>query len=85
MADTETREPLGDPHAPALEIEAERCTRSGRGTLSQEASKFTARGIPCYALHDPHFQSWVGKAVAYWEKLQATMARPAVKPASSRA
>lgn len=66
----------------ALEVEVERCASSGRDTLTQEASKFAARGIPYYALHDPHFQSWVGKAVAYWEKLQAG---PALKPARSRA
>lgn len=61
----------------ALEIEVER--RAGRGTLTQEASKFTERGIPYYALHDPHFQSWVGKAVAYWEKLRAGPARSAAR------
>ncbi|CAG1017373.1 hypothetical protein BURC_02019 [Burkholderiaceae bacterium] len=69
----------------ALEIEVERCACSGRATLSQEASKFAARGIPYYALHDPHFQSWVGKAVAYWEHLRAAMARPMVKQVRSRA
>lgn len=52
----------------AIEIEAERCARRG---LTQEASKFVARGIPYYALHDPHFNDWVGKAVSYWERLHA--------------
>jgi hypothetical protein len=52
----------------ALEVEAER--RGQRG-LTQEAAKFASRGIPYYALHDPHFNDWVGKAVSYWERLQA--------------
>ena len=52
----------------ALEVEAERCGQRG---LTQEAAKFAARGIPYYALHDPHFNDWVGKAVSYWERLHA--------------
>jgi len=52
----------------ALKVEAERCAQRG---LTQEASKFAARGIPYYALHDPHFNDWVGKAVSYWERLHA--------------
>jgi hypothetical protein len=59
----------------ALEIEVERCTCTGRGGLTQEVARFAARGIPYYSLQDPHFKEWVGKAVAYWEKLQAM--RPA--------
>lgn len=54
----------------ALEVEAGRCTCPHR-ELKQEASKFASRGIPYYALHDPHFNDWVGKAVSYWERLQA--------------
>jgi len=50
----------------ALEIEVERSP----GSLSSEAGRFAARGIPYYALHDPHFQDWVGKAVSYWERLR---------------
>ena len=67
----------------ALEIEVERCASSSRASLGHEAARFAARGIPYYALHDPHFQDWVGKAVSYWERLQATSAiAPAlVKPA----
>jgi hypothetical protein len=51
----------------AIEIEA----ASSRTALSHEATRFTSRGIPYYALHDPHFQDWVGKAVSYWERLHA--------------
>lgn len=50
----------------ALEIEVERCA----GALRSEAARFAERGIPYYALHDPHFQDWVGKAVSYWERLR---------------
>jgi len=50
----------------ALEIEVERSP----GSLSNEAARFAARGIPYYALHDPHFQDWVVKAVSYWERLR---------------
>jgi hypothetical protein len=50
----------------ALEVEAERCA----GSLRSEATRFAERGIPYYALHDPHFQDWVGKAVSYWERLR---------------
>jgi len=55
----------------ALEVEVERCACTRR-SLTQEASKFASRGIPYYALHDPHFNDWVGKAVSYWERLQAS-------------
>jgi hypothetical protein len=54
----------------ALEVEAERRAYTHRG-LTQEASKFASRGIPYHALHDPHFNDWVGKAVSYWERLHA--------------
>jgi hypothetical protein len=55
----------------ALELEVARCTGGRCGPLTQEASKFAERGIPYYSLQDRHFQDWVGKAVSYWEKLQA--------------
>ena len=73
-------DPMQRAHAlHALEIEIERRASEARGTLTQEVTKFTARGIPYYALHDKHFQEWVGKAVSYWEKLHAVprMARGA--------
>ena len=53
----------------ALEIEVERSP----GAISSEAARFASRGIPYYALHDPHFQNWVGKAVSYWERLRTPM------------
>jgi len=55
----------------ALAVEAERSPVASRGSLAHEVEKFTARGIPFYALHDPHFCSWVGKAVAYWQRLHS--------------
>ena len=70
----------------ALEVEVERSAAAARGSLAQEVEKFTARGIPFYALHDPHFRNWVGKAVAYWQRLQSldTMT-PALAKAGGRA
>ena len=59
-----------------LEVEVERHACQSRGGLTHEVTKFAARGIPYYALHDPHFQDWVGKAVAYWEKLHSAAAAP---------
>ena len=56
----------------ALEVEAER--RGPRPSLANEVMRFTERGIPFYALHDPHFCDWVSKAVAYWERLRSTSA-----------
>ena len=55
----------------ALETAAERSASNARSALGQEAARFAARGIPYYALHDPHFQAWVGKAATYWERLHA--------------
>ncbi len=37
--------------------------------LAGEASRFAARGIPYYSPDDAHYQSWVSKAVHYWERL----------------
>jgi len=53
----------------ALEIEVERAVP--RQALANEVTRFTERGIPYYALHDPYFRDWVSKAVGYWERLQA--------------
>ena len=44
----------------ALEVEVE---RGGPRPLANEVLRFTERGIPYYALHDPHFCDWVSKAV----------------------
>jgi len=54
----------------ALELELERAAACSRLSLANEVAKFAARGIPFYALHDPHFCDWVGKAVSYWQKLR---------------
>jgi hypothetical protein len=51
-----------------LEVEAERHCGVPAG-LRSEASRLASRGIPYYALHDPHFQDWVGKVVSCWERL----------------
>jgi len=59
----------------ALEVEVVRRAAASRGALAHEVEKFTARGIPFYSLHDPHFCNWVGKAVAYWQKLRAADTR----------
>jgi hypothetical protein len=59
----------------ALEVEVVRGATGARGALVHEVEKFTARGIPFYSLHDPHFRNWVGKAVAYWQKLRAADAK----------
>ena len=59
----------------ALEVEVSRCSGGAHAALSQEAARFAARGIPYYALHDRHFQHWVGRAVSYWERLHDSGAR----------
>jgi hypothetical protein len=66
----------------ALEVEVER--GGPRLSLANEVTRFTERGIPYYALHDPHFRDWVSKAVSYWERLRAAPAAPASKPAANR-
>src|SRR5204863_9093583 len=48
----------------ALEVEV---ARGGPRPLANEVMRFTERGIPFYALHDPHFCDWVSKAVSYWQ------------------
>ena len=55
----------------ALEVEVE---RSAPRPLANEVMRFTERGIPYYALHDPHFCDWVSKAVSYWERLHSAPA-----------
>ena len=62
----------------ALEVEVE---RGGPRPLANEVLRFTERGIPYYALHDPHFCDWVSKAVSYWERLHSVQADS--KPAMS--
>ena len=64
----------------ALEVEVER--GGPRPSLANEVLRFTERGIPYYALHDPHFCDWVSKAVSYWQRLRSApqdAARTAVR------
>lgn len=58
----------------ALELEVE---ETPQVELAQELEEFASRGIPYYAPEDPHYREWVGKAVSYWERLQAAPAAPA--------
>ena len=44
------------------------CAR--RAALAGAAARFAARGIPFYAVHDPHYRAWVSKAVDLWQRLQ---------------
>lgn len=78
------REQLMAPHPMqrAMALHALECAldRHPASALCGEVGRFTARGIPYYALHDPHFQEWVGKAVSYWEKLQASPQQPVPLP-----
>ena len=54
----------------ALEVELEH-TAAARANLARAVARFTERGIPYYALNDPYFREWVGKAVTYWQLLRA--------------
>lgn len=60
----------------SLELEAE-CACDQRPAVAHAAARFAARGIPFYALHDPHYKAWVGKAVDYWQRLHAGSLPPA--------
>jgi hypothetical protein len=53
-----------------LEVEAECGTADDRSAVAHAAAKFAARGIPFYAINDPHYKAWVGKAVDYWTRLK---------------
>ncbi len=57
----------------AIEVHAEH----GEGRLAGQVEAFTARGIPYYAPNDPHYQAWVGRALAFWERVQAPAAATA--------
>jgi hypothetical protein len=52
----------------ALEVEAE---HGGESRLAGQVEAFAARGVPYYAPEDPHYQAWVGRAMALWERLHA--------------
>ncbi len=53
----------------SLEVEAECGACDERASVAHAAARFAARGIPFYALNDPHYKAWVGKAVDYWQRL----------------
>ena len=55
----------------ALEVEAE---HGGAAKLAGQVEAFAARGVPYYAPQDPHYQAWVGRALAFWERLHASAA-----------
>jgi hypothetical protein len=61
----------------ALEVELEPGTPAARSPLAGAAAKFAARGIPFYAVDDPHYRAWVSKAVDFWLRLRATHSGPA--------
>jgi hypothetical protein len=54
-----------------LELELERNACASQTSLASAIAKFAARGIPYYAVQDPHYCAWVGKAVSYWERLHS--------------
>lgn len=47
-----------------LEVEA-----GHEGRLAGQVEAFAARGVPYYAPEDPHYQAWVERALALWERL----------------
>ncbi len=61
----------------SLEVEAESGVADERAAVAQAAAKFAARGIPFYAVDDPHYKAWVGKAVDFWQRLHAVPFVPA--------
>jgi hypothetical protein len=66
----------------ALELEVDEVPEV---ELAQELEEFASRGIPYYAPEDPHYREWVGKAVNYWERLQAApAAAPRLTPRALR-
>lgn len=58
----------------ALEIELEPGAPAARAALAGAAAKFAARGIPFYAVNDPHYCAWVSKAVSFWQRLNDSTA-----------
>ena len=59
-----------DPMQRVMALHAlEQASASRNAKLAGEVEKFAARGIPFYAPHDANYQAWVGRAIAYWEKL----------------
>ena len=67
-------EPIQRVHAlHALELEL---GDARHADVAEELEAFAARGIPYYAPEEPTYREWVGKAVSYWEKLQAPQPVP---------
>jgi hypothetical protein len=74
----------------ALEREVGQPAGAASARLVSEVENFTARGIPFYASDDPHYLAWVGRAVAYWERLHgvrehaptAPLPTPSIHPAA---
>lgn len=69
------------PRAAALHVLEEEIEQLQGGNaacvaLANAALRFVERGIPYYSTQDPHYQAWVSKAVAYWEKLHGSAAQP---------
>lgn len=60
-------------HALELELEAASAVGAERG-LAHQVEAFAARGIPYYSPEDTHYRDWVGKAVAYWQRLHGRTA-----------
>jgi hypothetical protein len=38
--------------------------------LQREVASFTGRGVPYYALHDPHFNAWVQQASGLYGRVR---------------
>jgi hypothetical protein len=69
------RDPMQRFHAlHAIELELEHAAAPTQARLAGEVEKFAARGVPFYAPNDAHYRAWVGRAVAYWEKLHGAPA-----------
>lgn len=74
-------EPIQRVHAlHALELELSEAPHA----VAEELEAFAARGIPYYAPEEPAYREWVGKAVAYWERLHAPKSAPRMTSARTR-
>jgi len=74
-------EPIQRVHAlHALELELSDAPHA----VAEELEAFAARGIPSHPPEEPAYREWVGKAVAYWERLHAPKAVPRMTSARAR-
>ena len=49
----------------------ERLAEEGKDArLHREVNTFTSRGVPYYALHDPHFNAWVQQASGLYGRVR---------------